>query len=74
MKNKSALPLSLLVLVCSNPLASQIPDFKIPNHCKEKYFLTSDSVRLRYLVAGEGEALRFYSRMDYDSRNLGTTD
>ena len=49
----------LLVLFYSNPLASQIPDFKIPNYCKEKYFLTSDSVRLRYLVAGEGEALVF---------------
>ena len=49
----------LLVLFYSNPLASQIPDFKIPDNCKEQFFLTSDSVRLRYLVAGEGKALVF---------------
>ncbi len=56
---KNCLAVPLLVLFFNNYLLAQLPVFKIPNGCKEKYFLTSDSVRLRYLVAGNGEALVF---------------
>jgi len=49
----------LFILLYRGDLPAQSPEFKIPNGCKEKYFLTSDSVRLRYLVAGNGEALIF---------------
>jgi pimeloyl-ACP methyl ester carboxylesterase len=49
----------LFILLYSNYLAAQSPQFRIPDGCQEKFFLTSDSVRLRYLIAGKGEALVF---------------
>jgi non-heme chloroperoxidase len=46
-------------LIFSNLILAQKPEFKIPDGCKENYFTTSDNVRLRYLVAGQGEAIVF---------------
>jgi len=56
---KNCLAILVLILLLSNYLPAQRPEFKVPNGCQEKYFQTSDNVRLRYLVAGNGEALVF---------------
>lgn len=53
---KPALIASLL-FISSFAAIAQEPKLEVPKDCKANYFLTSDSVRLHYLVAGKGTAL-----------------
>lgn len=46
-----------LCLVFSIPVFSQDATLELPKGCKENYFTTSDNVRIRYVVAGKGDAL-----------------
>jgi non-heme chloroperoxidase len=57
---KNIFPINLLsLLLFTNTLIGQNASLEIPQGSEEKYFLTSDSAHLRYIVSGKGEALIF---------------
>jgi non-heme chloroperoxidase len=47
----------LFVFFFTFSLIAQNATLEIPKGCKEAYFLTSDNVRIHYLIAGKGTAL-----------------
>jgi non-heme chloroperoxidase len=58
MKNIFLTP-AFLIFFFTHSILAQDASLNIPKGCKESEFLTSDSVRLHYLISGKGEALIF---------------
>jgi non-heme chloroperoxidase len=46
-------------LLISLSMSAQGPTLELPKGCKERYFITSDNVGIRYVTAGKGKALIF---------------
>ncbi len=51
--------IAIFILGLTNVLQGQNATLEIPKGCKESEFLTSDSVRLHYLISGKGDPLIF---------------
>src|SRR5688572_23659487 len=45
------------IMLMSVSMSAQTPTLELPRGCKERYFITSDGVGIRYVVKGKGTAL-----------------